>query len=141
MTKSKICIKIRKLVFNTLLDRKQLVIDILHPNQQNLSKKELKEKISIIYKVSDLETIFLSNCKSNFGGGKSTVFCKIYNNISNAMKMEPYFRLKRNKVKQLTIKRKAPRQHRKHIRKWCNGKMRGEKKMERKNHFLRTLSV
>ncbi|KAF5191342.1 40S ribosomal protein S24 [Thalictrum thalictroides] len=42
-----VTIRTRKFMTNRLLSRKQFVIDVLHPGRPNVSKAELKEKLSI----------------------------------------------------------------------------------------------
>jgi small subunit ribosomal protein S24e len=46
---------------NRLLNRKQFVVDVLHPGRKSLSQKELKEKLLKMFKKSSAETIFLMN--------------------------------------------------------------------------------
>ncbi|KAF9613193.1 hypothetical protein IFM89_005995 [Coptis chinensis] len=48
------------------------VIDVLHPGRPNVSKAELKEKLSKIYEVKDPNLIFVFKFRTHFGGGKST---------------------------------------------------------------------
>lgn len=48
-----------------------------------------------MFKVNDPQTIILFGFKTQFGGGKSTGFCLIYDNIQAAKKIEPKFRLAR----------------------------------------------
>ncbi|KAL9652569.1 hypothetical protein ABK040_000137 [Willaertia magna] len=98
MTKGKVTIKTRKYFTNRLLARKQFVVDILHPGQAQLSGAQLKEKLSEVYKVTDQQKIFLTGFKTKFGGGKTTGFCAIYDTLTDAKKIEPKFRLARNKI-------------------------------------------
>lgn len=68
---------------------------MLHPNQANVPKVELAQKLTKMYKVSDPATIFLFGFSTHFGGGKSTGFGVIYDNINAAKKFEPIYRLRR----------------------------------------------
>ncbi|KAF6162540.1 hypothetical protein GIB67_003086 [Kingdonia uniflora] len=54
-----VTIKTRKFMTNCLLSRKQFVIDVLHPGRPNVSKAELKEKLSKLYDVKDPNSIFV----------------------------------------------------------------------------------
>ena len=60
-----------------------------------MPKAELSEKLTKMYKVSDPATIFLFGFNTHFGGGKSTGFGVIYDNINAAKKFEPKYRLVR----------------------------------------------
>ncbi|CDF33529.1 unnamed protein product [Chondrus crispus] len=96
MSDSKTCtIRTRKFLTNRLLQRKQFVIDVLHPGRANVPKAELTEKLTKMYKVSDPSTIFLFGFSTQFGGGKSTGFGVIYDNLTSAKKFEPTYRLRR----------------------------------------------
>ncbi|PXF48101.1 40S ribosomal protein S24-2 [Gracilariopsis chorda] len=96
MSDSKTCtIRTRKFLTNQLLQRKQFVIDVLHPGRANVPKAELTEKLTKMYKVSDPSTIFLFGFSTQFGGGKSTGFGVIYDSLTAAKKFEPVYRLRR----------------------------------------------
>jgi small subunit ribosomal protein S24e len=79
---------------NRLLQRKQMIVDIIHPNSANLSKSDLRDKLSKMYK-ADKENIFVFGFRTHFGGGKSTGYALIYDNIEAAKKFEPKYRLVR----------------------------------------------
>ncbi|KAM7495984.1 hypothetical protein LguiA_020398 [Lonicera macranthoides] len=91
-----VTIRTRKFMTNRLLSRKQFVIDVLHPGRPNVSKAELKEKLSRMYEVKDPNSIFVFKFRTHFGGGKSTGFGLIYDSVENAKKYEPKYRLVRN---------------------------------------------
>merc|ERR1719331_14938 len=88
-------VRTRKFMNNPLLARKQFVVDVIHPNLANVSKKDLSEKLAAQYKVNDTSCIFLFGFKTAFGGGRSTGFGLIYDSADKAKKFEPHFRLKR----------------------------------------------
>lgn len=71
------------------------VIEVLHPGRANVPKAELSEKLTKMYKVSDPSTIFLFGFSTQFGGGKSTGFGLIYDNLAAVKKFEPVYRLRR----------------------------------------------
>ncbi|KAG7957919.1 hypothetical protein I3843_11G199500 [Carya illinoinensis] len=72
MVDEAVTIRTRKFMTNRLLSRKQFVIDVLHPGRPNVSKAELKEKLSRMYEVKDPNSIFVFKFRTHFGGGKST---------------------------------------------------------------------
>jgi ribosomal protein S24E len=67
-----------------LLARKQFIIDVLHPGRANVSKAELKEKLTKLYEVRDPQSIFVFRFRTQFGGGKSTGFGLIYDSVDSA---------------------------------------------------------
>eukprot|EP00931_Biecheleriopsis_adriatica_P066896 TRINITY_DN4112_c0_g1_i4.p1 TRINITY_DN4112_c0_g1~~TRINITY_DN4112_c0_g1_i4.p1 ORF type:complete len:134 (-),score=44.37 TRINITY_DN4112_c0_g1_i4:60-461(-) len=92
---SEFTIRTRKFKSNPLLGRKQFVLDIIHPGMANVSKKDLSEKLKTMYKVHDVQCIQLFGFKTAFGGGRSTGFGLIYENLDKMKKFEPKYRLKR----------------------------------------------
>ncbi|KAF9104929.1 ribosomal 40S subunit protein S24B [Mortierella sp. GBA35] len=113
----------RKFLTNRLLARKQMVVDIIHPARANISKDELREKLAKMYKV-DKEVVFVFGFRTAFGGGKSTGFALIYDNLESAKKFEPKYRLVRHGLMEI---KKASRKQRKE-RKNRGKKLRGTKK-------------
>ena len=98
MTKGKVSIKTRKFFTNRLLNRKQFVVDILHPGQPSLSNTQLREKLAEQYKVANPQTIVLFGFKTKFGGGKTSGFASIYDSLQDAKLVEPKYKLARSKV-------------------------------------------
>ncbi|KAJ1968393.1 ribosomal 40S subunit protein S24B, partial [Dispira parvispora] len=92
---STVTIRTRKFLTNRLLQRKQMIVDILHPGRANVSKVELRERLSKMYK-TDVENIFAFGFRTTFGGGKSTGFALIYDTLDAAKKFEPKYRLLRH---------------------------------------------
>ncbi|KAG8058516.1 hypothetical protein GUJ93_ZPchr0002g24616 [Zizania palustris] len=88
-----VTLRTRKFMTNRLLSRKQFVLEVLHPGRANVSKAELKEKLSKIYEAKDSNCIFVFKFRTHFGGGKSTGFGLIYDNVEAAKKYEPKYRL------------------------------------------------
>eukprot|EP00932_Pfiesteria_piscicida_P015467 SRR837773.27680.p2 GENE.SRR837773.27680~~SRR837773.27680.p2 ORF type:complete len:140 (-),score=75.92 SRR837773.27680:13-402(-) len=88
-------VRTRKFKQNPLLARRQFVLDILHPGKANVSKKDLATKLASMYKVHDTQCIQLFGFKTAFGGGRSTGFGLIYENVDKMKKFEPKYRLKR----------------------------------------------
>mmetsp|Transcript_11649 Transcript_11649/g.23007 ORF Transcript_11649/g.23007 Transcript_11649/m.23007 type:complete len:132 (+) Transcript_11649:42-437(+) len=96
MSEKSFSIITKKFKNNFLLKRKQFIIDVSHPEDANISKKELQKKLASIYKILDPSTIFLFGFKTHFGGLKSTGLGFIYENLKAARQIEPRYRLKRN---------------------------------------------
>merc|ERR1711920_537831 len=85
----------RKFKQNPLLGRRQFVLDVIHPGMANVSKKDLASKLASMYKVHDHQVIQLFGFHTMFGGGRSTGFGLIYENLDKMKKFEPKYRLKR----------------------------------------------
>jgi small subunit ribosomal protein S24e len=89
------------------------VVDVLHPGRANVSKEELREKLSKMYDVKDPNCTFVFGLKTQFGGGKSTGFGLIYDNVDMAKKFEPKYRLIRNGLATKVEKSRKQRKERK----------------------------
>jgi small subunit ribosomal protein S24e len=85
-------IRTRKFMTNRLLARRQCVVDVLHPGRPNVSKAEIKDKLASMYNVRDANQVFVFGFRTNFGGGKSTGFGLIYDDLKAAQKFEPKYR-------------------------------------------------
>jgi small subunit ribosomal protein S24e len=121
-TAAKFTLRTRKFVTNRLLQRKQMVIDMIHPNKPNVSRKDVIERLAKLYKISDPQTIFVFGFRTAFGGGRSTGFALIYDNLTVARKNEPKYRLTRSGLfKQEKVSRKQ-RKERKNRAKKVRGK-------------------
>jgi len=105
-------------------ERKQFIIDVLHPGRANVSKAELKEKLAKLYEVRDAQSIFVFGFRTQFGGGKSTGFGLIYDSVDSAKKYEPKYRLIRNGLATKVEKSRKQMKERKNRAK----KIRGVKK-------------
>jgi len=80
-------LRTRKFQTNRLLNRKQFVVDILHPTKPNLSKDEVRTRLSSTHKVPK-ETVQTFGFRTQFGGGKSTGFALIYDSETDLKKFE-----------------------------------------------------
>merc|ERR1712124_142395 len=95
MSEGKFTIRAKKFISNPLLARKQCVLEVIHPSSGNVSKKSLREKLATAYKISDVNCVHVFGMKPAFGGGRSTGFALMYDNLAAAKKFEPKHRLKR----------------------------------------------
>lgn len=124
MAEKSCTIRTRKFMTNRLLSRRQFIVDVLHPGRANVSKEELREKLSKMYDVKDPNCVFVFGLRTQFGGGKSTGFGLIYDNVEVAKKFEPKYRLIRNGLATAVDKSRKQRKERKNRTK----KLRGVKK-------------
>ncbi|RKP21126.1 hypothetical protein ROZALSC1DRAFT_27438, partial [Rozella allomycis CSF55] len=87
-----VTLRTKKFMTNRLLQRKQMVVDVLHPGKANVSKDDIRNKLATIYKVNkDVVSVF--GFRTAFGGSKSTGFALIYDSVEAAKKFEPKHRL------------------------------------------------
>eukprot|EP01039_Chlorochromonas_danica_P008990 gene8990-9924_t len=89
-------IRTRKFLRNSLLARKQFIVDVIHPGRANVSRSELQEKLAQLFKVKEVDRVFVFGFRTAFGGGRSSGFALIYDSVEAAKKYEPKYRLARN---------------------------------------------
>eukprot|EP00920_Eleutheroschizon_duboscqi_P023778 GHVT01059184.1.p2 GENE.GHVT01059184.1~~GHVT01059184.1.p2 ORF type:complete len:135 (+),score=31.35 GHVT01059184.1:427-831(+) len=89
-------VRVRRFMTNPLLQRKQFCLDVVHPARGLVAKSSLKEKLAKQYRVTDPSTIILFGFKAAFGGGRSTGFGLIYDNLAAVKKFEHKYRLVRH---------------------------------------------
>mmetsp|Transcript_22615 Transcript_22615/g.38749 ORF Transcript_22615/g.38749 Transcript_22615/m.38749 type:complete len:137 (-) Transcript_22615:66-476(-) len=87
-----VVVKTRKFMRNPLLSRRQMIVDIIHPGRANVARSELQEVVGGMHK-TDSKLVVLFGFRTKFGGGKSTGFCVIYDNMDALMKFEPKHRI------------------------------------------------
>merc|ERR1711879_512318 len=76
MAESGVTVRTRKFMTNKLLNRKQMVVDVLHPGKASIPKTEIRDNLAKMYKTtSDLVVAF--GFRTAFGGGKSTGFAHL----------------------------------------------------------------
>eukprot|EP01016_Furgasonia_blochmanni_P034364 TRINITY_DN36_c0_g1_i2.p2 TRINITY_DN36_c0_g1~~TRINITY_DN36_c0_g1_i2.p2 ORF type:complete len:133 (-),score=67.52 TRINITY_DN36_c0_g1_i2:246-644(-) len=118
-------VRTRKFLLNKVLGRRQFILDAIHPERPNVPKAELKSVIAKKFKVEE-SNIVLFGFITQFGGGKSTGFCMIYDNVDLMKKYEPKFRLRRMKV--LEKKTAGANRKSRKILKTKRNKVRGKEK-------------
>ena len=123
MSDSAYTVRTRKFKSNRLLCRRQMVVDVLHPDRTPLSKKEVREKLAQLYRTTP-DLIFCFGFNTNFGGGKSSGFALIYDTLDYAKKFEPRHRLVRQGLAEPKKTARKQRKERKNRMK----KVRGIKK-------------
>ncbi|KPP77092.1 hypothetical protein Z043_103509 [Scleropages formosus] len=104
-----VTIRTRKFMTNRLLQRKQMVVDVLHPGKATVPKTEIREKLAKMYKTTP-DVVFAFGFRTQFGGGKTTGFAMVYDSLDYAKKNEPKHRLARHGLYE---KKKSSRKQRK----------------------------
>merc|ERR1711924_441689 len=87
-----ITVRTRKFMTNRLLQRKQMIVDIIHPDSATPKKTEVRDALAKNYK-TQADHIIAFGFKTVFGGGKTSGFALIYDSVEAAKKNEPRFRL------------------------------------------------
>merc|ERR1712168_1479563 len=110
MSEGTVTIRTRKFLTNRLLSRRQMVVDVLHPNKATVAKTDIREKLAKMYKCTP-DRVVAFGFRTNFGGGKTTGFALIYDTMDFAKKFEPKYRLVRQGV--IEAKAKTSRKQKK----------------------------
>ncbi|KAI0112413.1 ribosomal protein L23/L15e core domain-containing protein [Nemania sp. FL0031] len=87
-----VTLRTRKFQRNPLLARKQMVADIIHPDQAGISKANLQQKLATLYKATP-EQVSVFGLRTAFGGGKTTAFACIYDSVEARKKFDAKHRL------------------------------------------------
>ena len=99
----------RKMINNPLLKRRQLQVELIHPDQGTVSKAAIKAKLSTMFKTKD-ECIAIFGLKAKFGGGRSTGFALIYDSLDSRKKCDQKSLLLRDKVIEKAADKKGRKQ-------------------------------
>ncbi|KIO18426.1 hypothetical protein M407DRAFT_243976 [Tulasnella calospora MUT 4182] len=95
MSEGTVTLRSRKYMNNRLLQRRQFVLDVIHPNRANVPKAELKDKLAEKFK-TDKDRVVVFGFRTAFGGGRSTGFALIYDSEEAQKRFEPKYRLIRD---------------------------------------------
>jgi small subunit ribosomal protein S24e len=96
MAAAKTCtLRTRKFMNNPLLRRRQFLVEVLHEGRPNVPKNEIRAKLATLYKAPEGQ-IFVWGFQTAFGGGRSSGFGVIYDDMESATKFEPKYRQIRN---------------------------------------------
>merc|ERR1712087_80660 len=95
--KGQITVRTRKFMTNRLLNRKQMVVDVLHPGRATVPKTEVRDQLAKMYKTT-ADVIFAFGFHTLLDGSKTIGFALIYDNMDSAKKYEPKYRLARHGV-------------------------------------------
>ncbi|EPQ20458.1 40S ribosomal protein S24 [Myotis brandtii] len=110
----------RKFMTNRLLQRKQMVIEVLHPGKATVPRTEIREKLAKMGKTTP-DVIFVFGFKIHFGGGKTTGFGMIFDSLDYTEKNEPKHRLARHGLCEKKKTSRKQRQERKNRTKKVRG--------------------
>ena len=77
---SKFVLYTKKVISNPLLARKQMAVEMIHPDEPNVSKAAIKEKLATIFKTKT-EAIAIFGLSTKYGGGRSSGFALVYDSV------------------------------------------------------------
>merc|ERR1719356_969166 len=97
MADGKFTLYIRKVVMNPMLGRKQMAVELLHPESAGLKRSEIKAAIAKKFKASE-DRIAVFGVKPKFGGGRSSGFVTVYDDVDARIKYDTKTNLNRDKV-------------------------------------------
>merc|ERR1719471_1388624 len=97
MADGKFTLYIQKVIVNPLLGRKQMAVDILHPEVSNVKRADIKASISKKFKATE-DRIAVFGVKPKFGGGRSSGFVTVYDDVDARIKYDSKVNLNRDKV-------------------------------------------
>ena len=87
----------KKMISNPLLARKQCQVEMIHPDEPNVSKAAIKDKLAGVFK-SKPECIAIFGLHTKFGGGRSSGFALIYDSQDLRKQYDSKCNLKRDKM-------------------------------------------
>ena len=87
----------RKFKTSRLLQRKQMVIDILCPGEAAVPKTDIREKLANMCETAP-DVIFVFGFRTHFGGSKEAGFGTVCDSLDYATKNEPRRRLARRSL-------------------------------------------
>ncbi|OAF66964.1 40S ribosomal protein S24 [Intoshia linei] len=91
-SENQVTIRTRHYMTNRLMCRKQMIIDVLHPNICVPSREYIKKWMSARFKTA-ADLIALYGMQTKFGGGRSVGYALVYDNMDMMKKLEPRHRL------------------------------------------------
>ena len=123
MAKTDIIIRVRKFIANKLLQRKQFIFDAYSSDHNLVTKTEVTEILAKKYKVN-ADNVVVFGLQNKFGGGRTSGFGFIYDNLDALKKFETKARMLKKGViaKSTTIKNRKLKKENKNKVKKLRGK-------------------
>ena len=88
MAPAKPTIRTRKFMTNRLLKRKQMILEVVHHGLANVSRKDLVAQVATMYK-ADEKAVLVDGLQTQFGGGRTTGFAYVYDDLAAAKRYAP----------------------------------------------------
>merc|ERR1719166_468442 len=97
MAEGQFILYIRKVIVNPLLGRKQMAVELIHPEMAGVKKSSIKAEIGKKFKAGE-DRIAVFGLKPKFGGGRSSGFVTVYDDVDARIKYDTKTNLNRDKV-------------------------------------------
>ena len=94
---SKFVLYTKKVINNPLLARKQMAVEMIHPDEPNVSKAAIKDKLANIFKTKS-EAIAVFGLHTKYGGGRSSGFALVYDSVDLRKTYDLKTNLRRDKL-------------------------------------------
>ncbi|CUF68933.1 40S ribosomal protein S24E, putative [Bodo saltans] len=131
--KADFSIRTQQFKVNKLLSRKQFVLEVAHPGWcGTVPTKQIRKKLATLYKVQDENQITLFGFKTQFGGGKSTGFGLIYDDLAAMKRIEPNYRKTRLGMGKKRLPARKSVKERRNRDKKLRGKKKGKQVSKKK---------
>ncbi|GCA62123.1 ribosomal protein S24e [Kipferlia bialata] len=87
----KTVIRTRRFMQNPLLHRRQMVVEVTHTATRAPTRREIRDRVAELYHITNKDTIVLTGFKTHFGGGFTSGFCRVYDDLKHLQKVEAKF--------------------------------------------------
>ena len=89
MAEGQFILYIRKVVVNPLLGRRQCAVELIHPEMAGVTKAVIKTHLAKKFKcVGQEDRIAVFGLRAKFGGGRSSGFATIYDDVDTRKKYD-----------------------------------------------------
>lgn len=91
--KAEVTVRTSQFKVNKLLNRRQFIVEVNHPNWcGTVPAAIIRKKLATLYKVPDENQVSVFGFKTKFGGGRTTGFGLIYDDLASLKRIEPNYR-------------------------------------------------
>lgn len=131
--KAEVSIRTSQFKVNKLLNRKQFIVEVNHPNWCGTVPAQLiRKKLATLYKVPDENQVSVFGFKTKFGGGKTTGFGLIYDDLAALKRIEPNYRKTRMGFGKTRLPARKSVKERRNRNKKIRGKAKGKQATKKK---------
>ncbi|EPY19109.1 small subunit ribosomal protein S24e [Strigomonas culicis] len=131
--KAEVSVRTSQFKVNKLLNRRQFIVEVNHPNWcGTVPTAAIRKKIASLYKVPDEQQISVFGFKTKFGGGKTTGFGLIYDDLASLKRIEPNYRKARLGMGKAKLPARKSVKERRNRNKKIRGKAKGKQQTTKK---------
>lgn len=131
--KAEVTIRTSQFKVNKLLNRKQFIVEVNHPNWcGTVPASIIRKKLATLYKVPDENQVSVFGFKSKFGGGRTTGFGLIYDDLAALKRIEPNYRKARMGFGKNRLPARKSVKERRNRNKKIRGKAKGKAQTKKK---------